>query len=136
MSYRILVTGSRRWVSTSSIDRALEAVAQRAMPEHAAITVVHGAANGADAIAGAWAREMAADGWPVTEEPHPAVWSTGGRGAGMARNARMVALGADVCVAFIRDNSPGASACAEMARRKGIPVIVVAWERRGEEIQP
>lgn len=128
---RILVTGSRTWTDRRSIQQALEQAALDAMTQARRVVIVHGAAGGADAIAGAWARMQHADGWPVTEEPHPARWTTG-RSAGMDRNRQMVALGADLCLAFIRDNSPGASACAEMARRAGIPTVVIGWERRDD----
>jgi hypothetical protein len=33
----------------------------------------------------------------------------------------MIALGASVCLAFVRNRSPGASQCAYWAREAGIP---------------
>lgn len=54
-------------------------------------------------------------------EIHAADWSRGKR-AGPERNARMVRMGADLLLAFILDASPGATGCAEMAERAGIPV--------------
>jgi hypothetical protein len=110
---RILVTGSRTWTDARLIRRELAWVEATMGP----IVVVHGACSrGADAIASAWCRR-----YGVREERHPADWRMG-RGAGPARNQAMVDLGADVCMAFIRDGSPGASHCAERAEAAGIPV--------------
>ncbi|MGI8816466.1 MAG: hypothetical protein ACR2G2_14640, partial [Pseudonocardia sp.] len=45
--------------------------------------------------------------WGGQVERHPAQWQRHGRGAGYRRNSDLVALGADECVAFIQDSSPG-----------------------------
>lgn len=114
---RVLVTGSRTWDEPRRVWRVLDAFLQ-SWP--CSVVVVHGAcARGADQYAAVWAREHHADG--VTEEPHPADWEALGRRAGIARNTAMVDRGADVCVAFIRDGSPGATHCANAARAAGIP---------------
>jgi hypothetical protein len=68
------------------------------------VLVTGGCPQGADALCEqCWIR------WGGQLERHPAQWQRHGRGAGYRRNNTMVALGADLCVAFIQDNSPGAS---------------------------
>jgi hypothetical protein len=109
---RVLVTGSRTWDDQQAIFDAL------AEYNYGQVTLVHGAARGADAIA---AKIAAAFGWTV--EDHPANWTGGyGRAAGFIRNMKMVKLGADVCLAFIRDGSRGATHCADLAEKAGIPI--------------
>jgi hypothetical protein len=109
---RVLVTGSRTWTDNAVIRDALA-------PFRApGAVLVHGDAPGADRIAAAIWRS-----WGLGTEPHPAHWAQHGRAAGFLRNRHMVALGADVCVAFIRDHSRGAGHTAALAERAGIPTI-------------
>jgi YspA, cpYpsA-related SLOG family len=110
--YRVLVTGSRTWDDQKVIFNAL------AEYNYGQVTLVHGTARGADTIA---AKIAAAFGWQI--EPHPADWNSGhGKAAGFIRNIKMVELGADVCLAFIKDGSRGATHCADLAEKAGIPV--------------
>jgi hypothetical protein len=112
---RILVTGSRDWDDEVPVRAALlDAITGTPGPH----VVVHGACpTGGDAIADRIATHL---GLPV--ERHPAQWRRYGRSAGYRRNAAMVALGADICLAFIRDTSPGASMTARLAAEARIPI--------------
>lgn len=115
--YRILVTGSRDWVDAAVVWRALAETVPAATTSRA-LVVVHGACpTGADAMADRWARAYGA----VAIETHPANWAVNGRWAGPIRNAHMVSLGADVCLAFVRNGSRGASHTAALAKAAGIP---------------
>lgn len=116
--YRVLVTGSRAWPYEEQINVTLSLL----WYEHPAFVLVHGACpRGADRIANWWAWHHRAGARAVTVERHPADWDRHGKRAGILRNVEMVALGADVCLAFILDGSPGASHCATAAERAGIP---------------
>jgi hypothetical protein len=113
--FRILVTGSRDWGDKQELRLALVAAWT---PYQESAVIVHGACpSGADAMAAEWARD-----YGVRAEPHPADWEQFGKSAGFRRNAEMVALGANVCLAFIRNGSRGATHCAAEAQKAGIPV--------------
>jgi hypothetical protein len=119
MATRILVTGSRAWTDNAIIRDALTPF------RTSGAVLVHGNARGADRIAaGIWRT------WGLPTEAHPADWDTHGRAAGMRRNRHMVALRADVCLAFIRDHSPGATHCAATAEQAGIPTRRYRTETR------
>jgi len=121
--YRVLVTGSRDWPTPATVWNALNNCRHEGLLAGRHLVVVHGACpNGADAHASRWcetATQFAVDG--VTEEAHPANWQLNGKRAGFIRNQLMVNLGADVCVAFIRNGSRGASHTALIAEEAGIP---------------
>jgi hypothetical protein len=122
--YRVLVTGSRDWQDEELIRHQLTRVW---LTVDRPFTVIHGACpTGADWMASDWVANMLeAEMGDVREEPHPANWRPNGkldRSAGFRRNAEMVQLGADICLAFIRDNSRGASHTAALAEQAGITV--------------
>lgn len=131
---RILITGSRDWRYPATIRRVLDEtviahIADDACPD---VTVIHGAAQGADLIAADYAKRS---GWNV--DPRPADWPTcapdckpghrriGKRGeycptAGHRRNAAMVASNPDIVLAFWRDHSSGTKNCLDLALAAGL----------------
>lgn len=115
---RILVTGSRDWLDFGMVESAIAGATSGTPTE--AVVIVHGACpTGADDMAVDVAISL---GFGLEE--HPADWTKYGRRAGPIRNAEMVVLGADLCIAFIKDGSPGATFTMELARNAGIPVEV------------
>lgn len=70
--------------------------------------IVHGAAKGADSLAGDWARSRG-----VPQDRYPADWKQHGRAAGPLRNAEMLVKSKpSLCLAF-----PGRRGTADMMRR-------------------
>jgi YspA, cpYpsA-related SLOG family len=121
MSKRILITGSRTWTDAKMIRMAL---ADFWAPD--AILVSGACPRGADALC-----EACWQAWSGQIERHPARWTELGRRAGPARNAKMVRLGADVCLAFIDENSVGAVQCAKAATLADIPTWIFRPTSKG-----
>ena len=140
---RVLVTGSRRWTAGGVLGDALLECWHDALQLGAdGITVVHGAAPGADSLADLWA--VANQGLGVIAEPHPAVWEVcaaeclpGHRRprrdgseycptAGHRRNQVMVDLGAAVCLGFPLGRAAGTRDCMRRAWSAGIQVRMFA----------
>lgn len=117
---RILVTGGRDYARRDVVAAALQA-AQQQWDDDGQLTVVHGAALGADTIA-----QQLADEWGWATEAWPADWKRHGRAAGHRRNAAMVATGPDICLAFLTPGSAnkGTRGCGGLARAAGIPMRV------------
>lgn len=114
-SVRIVVTGGRDFADETRVRSVLSKVATLAT----AVTLVHGAARGADTLAAKVGGKLG-----FTLEPHPADWDTHGPAAGPIRNAEMISLGADLVIAF-PSNGPGTADCKRRAVRAGIPVLDV-----------
>jgi hypothetical protein len=83
------------------------------------ITIIHGAARGADTLAGLFAKMFG-----TKVEAYPADWDTHGKAAGPIRNQQMLDEGKpDLVVAF--PGGAGTKHMKETAARRGFRVIVV-----------
>lgn len=122
---RLLITGSRHWSDRAVMREALRTAWHELTRQgFERVILVHGAARGADSLAASIWGEA---GLPV--EAHPADWGAHGRAAGPIRNAHMVSLGAELCLAFPLGKSVGTRHCMRAAEQAGIPVRVISAER-------
>lgn len=134
--FRVLVTSSRTWDREDVIWGSLDHLAAGALAAgYDRVVVVHGMCErGGDAHADAWYLARRATDMPLVVERHPANWAEHGKRAGYIRNLAMVQRGADVCLAAIRDQSKGATMCAELAERAGITVQLLDYDSLPERV--
>lgn len=123
---RILVTGSRVWTDRLAIRSALLEATAGTEPRN--VTVVHGAARGADSLAADVARELG-----MRAEAHPADWARHGKAGGHIRNAEMVRCGAHLCLAWPLGESRGTRGAMKLAREAGILVRNLGDPDPGEQ---
>lgn len=113
---RLLVCGGRDYADRGHVFAVLDRI-QRV---RGVAVVIHGAARGADALAGEWARSRG-----VEQIACPADWRRDGKAAGPIRNQSMIDLHHPTgAVAF-----PGGSGTGDMVRRAvraGIGVLMPA----------
>ncbi|MFI2909427.1 DUF2493 domain-containing protein [Streptomyces sp. PDY-4] len=113
---RLLVTGSRSWSDVALLEGVIGEVLWLGRYRPRDVLLIHGACpQGADAMADRFAREIG-----MSVRRHPADWDAYRKRAGFIRNAEMVSAGADLCFAFIKAGSPGASMTAALAKKAGI----------------
>lgn len=123
---RILITGSRDWDNFDSVKyRIVEAISEW-IKDHPGldssgaldwVTIIHGGnPRGADRIADMFARK-----YKLNLEVYEAQWDKFQKSAGYKRNRLMVDKNPDICLAFIKDKSRGATDCRNQAKAKGIP---------------
>jgi hypothetical protein len=132
---RVLVTGSQLWPDRRAVYSELRILKAGCDARGESLTVVHGnCPTGADAFAAGWAHERVYEG--VIEESHPADWKgPRKKGAGYARNAEMVKLGADLCLAFIHNESNGSTHCSDLAKKAGIETKIFRSASNMPQIQ-
>lgn len=114
---RVLVTGSRDWTNELAIRSRFMVAAGFVNLFGEGVTLISGACpTGADAIAERVAYQL---GWKI--ERYPADWTRHGKRAGFVRNAYMVdECAPDLCFAFIKNGSKGASMTHALALKAGL----------------
>jgi hypothetical protein len=113
---RILVTGDREWTDEARVEELLTDTLFEGD------TLIHGAARGADTLAGEVAKRFGNE-----IEAYPADWKTYGKAAGVLRNQQMLDTGVDLCLAFHNDlrHSKGTKDMVKRCTKAGIPTLVV-----------
>lgn len=148
VQHRVLVTGSREWNDFDLVDKALDAalaLLQVPLTMQDTVTLVHGDAKGLDTLSAVVAGGR---GWKIEE--HPARWNEHSAAcpawhlaprvlptckmAGHRRNHEMIALGADLVIAFPTGEensglSRGTWGCARAAMTAQLPTLVL-WKDR------
>lgn len=114
---RVLVTGSRNWTDLDKIRQVLTNLDNLRDVDEDVVLVSGNCPDGADIYCERYAVEL---GWQL--ELYPANWNLGKK-AGYLRNKRMVDSAPDMCFAFIKNGSKGASMTARLADEAGIPVV-------------
>ncbi len=118
MSLKVLVTGSREFTDYNLVYETLDAL-WLTKPATGMI-VIHGNARGADKIADIWAVARK----DVSVVRVPADWENDANGAGPIRNRRMLELGPDLVVAFLKKSAKnvGTKNMIGFAEHAGVPV--------------
>lgn len=118
---RVLVCGSRTFASQDAVTIVLDGISRQYGGN---ITIIHGAARGADTLADKWAQ---ANGVPVMA--FAAQWTKYGKRAGFLRNTQMLEEGKPHIVwAFVDkplEDSRGTKMMVDIARKAGVHCEVV-----------
>lgn len=112
---KVLVCGDRNWTDKEAIKVRLQG-----LPKDS--TIIHGAARGADSLAGLCATEL-----QLGVQAFSADWATHGKAAGPIRNRQMLDQKPDLVIAFHPNlaSSKGTKDCVGEARRRGILVEII-----------
>ena len=117
---KVLICGTRTWDDWTLIREFIDS-----LPDDTVI--VHGAAHGADTIAGVCAMQRG-----LEVRAHPAKWALFGKRAGRLRNQEMLdEEHPDLVVAFTHNiaTSKGTRDMVRRARDAGIPVEIHPWRQ-------
>jgi len=115
MSLKLAVVGNRTFDDPELMSKVLD----RYRAEHPDMTIISGAAKGADTLAANYAKAHS-----LNLIEFPADWAQHGRRAGPLRNSQIVAE-AEMLIAFWDEASTGTRDSINKAHARGIPVLVV-----------
>lgn len=111
---RLLVCGGRKFLDVLQLWRGMDNIHLKYRIE----VVIHGAASGADTLAGIWASKNS-----IAEESYPAEWNKNGRRAGFIRNYNMLNLSNPDLIL----HAPGGPGTANMLKlAKGFAVKTIS----------
>jgi hypothetical protein len=117
--FKVIVAGSRDFNDYELLKRKLDVALANKVSE--GITIISGAARGADKLGERYAAER---GYDLISKP--ADWNTYGKRAGYIRNEEMARI-ADALVAFWDGKSRGTYHMINIAKRYNLPIIVVNY---------
>lgn len=115
---KILVCGSRTWLSRIAVEAVLDGLLRR----YGSLVIIEGCnPKGADRFAHEYTRDL------VEHEHYPADWGTHGRAAGPIRNQQMLDEGhLELVVAFSEQpRTPGTNDMVSRAKGTGVPCWVL-----------
>lgn len=129
MIRRVLICGDRDWIDFYSIKSVICTLIGQYGDE---LAVIHGAARGADHMAGQAGLDEQLTTWV-----EPAKWTKHGNRAGPIRNSLMLnRYKPELVIAFHSNitESKGTKHMVSIARNAGVPVIVIANRAEAENI--
>lgn len=120
---RVLICGSRGWHDPAPINAILAGLDVLAEGKNEKLTVIHGAAPGADTLASRIAHR-----WGLEVIGEPADWDQYGKAAGPIRNQKMLDdHKPDVVYAFRSvGKSNGTDDMVRRSKESGLPVYIVS----------
>lgn len=119
MTFRVIVAGGRTFNNYELLRNKLDSALRNRVSE--GITIVSGAARGADKLSEQYAKER---GYEI--DSHPADWDQYGKSAGYIRNKEM-AQNADGLMAFWDGKSRGTKHMIDLAEQHGLKVVVIRY---------